>query len=220
MKSERPEAPSLKPRLRGVSHQIAFFVFLPLGVALTIFGGDGLTRLAAVVFAVSVAAMFGASALYHRSVCSPAAQRRLRRLDHAAIFGLIAGTYTPFGLLVLSGAWRITVLSIVWGGALAAMVLKLVWLDGPNWLTALLGVALGWVGVAAFPEMLDELGISASLLLVAGGIAYTAGAIVYALRKPDPLPGTFGYHEVFHALVIVAVALQYVVVSFYILPSA
>jgi hypothetical protein len=119
----------------------------------------------------------------------------LRRLDHAGIFGMIAGSYTPFGLLVLDGAWRTTVLAIVWSGALAAIVLKFVWVGAPKWLGALLGVTLGWVGVVVFPQLLRRTGPTASMLVLAGGLCYTLGALVYALRKPDPRPATFGYHE-------------------------
>jgi hemolysin III len=160
--------------------------------------------------------MFGASALYHRITWSPARRRLMRRLDHAMVYGLIAGTYTPFGLLVLHGSWRIVVLAIVWSGAAAAVVLKLVWIDGPKWLGAVIGIALGWVGVVVSPQLIDAVGISGMGLLLGGGVAYTLGAIVYAIRRPDPLPAVFGYHEIFHALVVAAVGLQYSVVAFYV----
>ena len=137
----------------------------------------------------------------------------MRRLDHAAIFLLIAGTYTPFGLLALSGAWRWTVLPIVWGGALAAIVLKLAWVDGPKWLTAALGIALGWAGVVALPQLVEHAGWAGIALLGAGGLLYTGGAVVYAMRRPDPVPAVFGYHELFHALVIAAAACQYAAVA-------
>jgi hemolysin III len=164
--------------------------------------------------------MFGASALYHRVLWEPRARRWMRRLDHAMIYTLIAGTYTPFGLLVLDGAWRITVLAIVWSGAFASIVMRIVWARAPKWVAAVLGVALGWVGVVVFPQLFDRLGIVPSLLVLVGGLCYTFGALVYARRKPDPLPAVFGYHELFHVLVIIAVVLQYVVVVFYVLPRA
>ena len=205
-----------KPRLRGVSHQIAFFAAVGLGIALIVTTHGVRPRIAAAVFAASVAAMFGASALYHRITWSPARRRMMRRLDHAMIYGLIAGTYTPFGLLVLHGNWRIVVLAIVWTGAAAAVVLKLVWVDGPKWLGAVIGIALGWVAVVVSPQLLDAVGASGMGLLLGGGVAYTAGAIVYAIRRPDPLPAIFGYHEIFHALVVAAVGLQYSVVAFYV----
>jgi hemolysin III len=207
-----------KPRLRGVLHEVAFFVTVPLGLVLALLADGARARLAACVFAASVVAMLGVSALYHRRTWSAARHRWLRRLDHAGVYGLIAGTYTPFGLLVLGGAWRVAVLAIVWSGALTATLLKLVWVDAPKWLAVGVGIALGWVGVAAFPQLLHEIGIVAGALLAAGGLFYTAGAVVYALGRPDPSPRVFGYHEVFHAFTLVAVALQYAVVAFFVLP--
>jgi hemolysin III len=197
-------------------HAAAFVIALPLGVVLVIDADTSLARIAAVVFAASVAAMFGASGLYHLPNWPEGRRRWLRRLDHAGVYGLIAGTYTPFGLLVLRGHWRPIVLGIVWSGALAAVVLKFVWVEAPKWLSAVIGIALGWVGVVVFPQLLDRIGVGGSLLVLAGGLAYTAGALVYAFRRPDPAPTVFGYHEVFHALVIVAVACQYSAVAFFV----
>jgi len=215
--ASRIETPRVKPRFRGVSHQYAFYASLVVGAALVIAASGPRETLAASIFAVTVATMFGVSALYHRLTWAPAARRWLRRLDHAAIYLLIAGTYTPFGLLVLSGRWQVTVLAIVWCGALAAIVFKLLWTDAPKWVAVAVAVPLGWVGVVAFPELLDTRGIAATTLLATGGILYSLGAIVYALRRPDPLPAVFGYHEVFHALVIAATACQYVSVAFVVL---
>ena len=209
-----------KPRLRGVFHQLAFFAALPPGVALAVIAEGGRARFAAIAFAATVAAMFGASALYHRGNWSPRWRRWLRRLDHAGIYALIAGSYTPFGLLVLEGAWAVTVLAIVWSGALAAIFVRLVWVSAPKWLAAFFGLVLGWVGVVAFPQLLAKIGLAPSLLFLAGGILYTLGALVYVRRKPDPRPSVFGYHEVFHTLVILAVALQYTVIAFFVLPRA
>ena len=181
----------------------------------------GTPRLAATVYALSVSALFGISALYHRITWASAAARRwMRRVDHSAIFLLIAGTYTPFALLVLEGRIATVILVVVWAGALGGILLKLVWIDAPKLLTAIVYVALGWVAVAAFPDLFDELGVTGTALVVAGGLLYTAGALVYALRRPDPVPAVFGYHEVFHALVILAAALQYAVIAFYVLPAA
>ena len=217
-----PPGPRLvKPRLRGVSHQWAFFVSCAIGAALVIAAPSGTPRLAAGVYALSVAALFGVSALYHRITWASAAARRwMRRLDHSAIVVLIAGSYTPFALLVLDGALSTVILIVVWAGALGGILLKLVWIDAPKLLTAIVYVALGWVAVAAFPDLIEELGVTGTALVVAGGLLYTAGALVYAFRRPDPVPTVFGYHEVFHALVIVAAALQYAVVAFYVLPGA
>lgn len=207
-----------RPRFRGRSHQIAFFLSLAAGGVLVAAADGSRQRLAAIVFAASVASMFGASALYHRVLWTPARRRWMARLDHGAIYLLIAGTYTPFGLIVLSGTWRVAVLAVVWSGAGAAICLKLAWVSAPKWLAAAMGVALGWVGIAAFPQMLDRIDPAGTALLVGGGACYTIGSIVYALRRPDPVPAVFGYHEVFHALVVVAVALQYVSIGFFVLP--
>jgi hemolysin III len=210
-----------KPRLRGVSHQWAFYVSLALGAALVVAAPAGQPRLAAAVYAVSVAALFGTSALYHRITwASQAARRWMRRLDHSMIFFLIAGTYTPFALLVLEGDLATVILVVVWAGALAGIFMKLVWIDAPKALVAILYLALGWVAVAAFPSMLDELGITGTALVVIGGLLYTAGALVYAFQRPNPVPTVFGYHEVFHVLVILAAALQYAVIAFYVIPGS
>jgi len=185
--------------------------------SLLVVSADGARRhLAAAVFAGSVAAMLGASALYHRVTWSPRLRPWMRRLDHAGIYLLIAGTYTPVGLLSLHGTLQHVTLAIVWAGAAVAIVLKFAWVGAPKWLAAATGIALGWAGVAALPQVAETAGIAAVVLLAAGGIAYTAGAVVYALKKPDPFPRVFGYHEVFHALTLVAVACQYVAVAFYV----
>lgn len=203
----------LKPRLRGVSHQFAFFGSVVLGLGLVASASGAKERASTAVFGAAVATMFGISALYHRVTWRPRARRWMRRLDHAAIYLLIAGTYTPFCLLALSGAWRWTVLPIAWGGALVAIIYKLAWVDGPTWVSAVMAVALGWVGVVALPQLWDHAGAAGVALLGAGGALYTAGAVVYARRRPDPVPAVFGYHELFHALVIAAAACQYVAVA-------
>jgi hemolysin III len=205
-----------KPRLRGVLHQAAFIVAVALAPLLIVGADGGRPRLAAAVFAGSVAACFGASALYHRVTWTPRVRLWMRRVDHAGVYLLIAGTYTPVSLLVLSGAWRPVVLTIVWAGAAAAIILKFVWVQAPKWLAAAIGLALGWVAVVALPQLIIHLDPAAVTLLVVGGLAYTAGAIVYARRRPDPAPAVFGYHELFHALTIVGVACQYVAIAFFI----
>lgn len=173
-------------------------------------------RLAAAAFAGSVAACFGASALYHRVTWTPRVRLWMRRIDHAGVYLLIAGTYTPVSLLVLEGNWRPVVLTIVWAGAAAAIVLTLVWVAAPKSITTAIGIALGWVAVVALPQLVTRLNLTAVILLVVGGLAYTAGAVIYALRRPDPVPAVFGYHELFHALTIVGVACQYVAIAFFI----
>jgi hemolysin III len=210
-----------KPRLRGVTHEWAFFISLPLGLGLVLSAPSGRAALAAGIYALSVALLFGASALYHRiSWASVAARRWMRRVDHSMIFVLIAGTYTPFALLALDGTLATAILVAVWVGAGAGIVMSLVWPDAPKWLLAVVYVALGWVAIAAFPAMLDRLGITAMAMVAAGGALYTAGAVIYATRRPNPSPTVFGYHEIFHALVIGAAALQYAVVAFYVVPNA
>jgi len=208
-----------KPRMRGVFHEWACVVSVPLGVALVLVTDTTRGRVAAAVFAASVVAMFGASALYHRPTWSPAWRARLGRIDHAGIYCLIAGTYTPVGLLVLRGNWRITVLAIVWGGAAMAITLKFVWPKAPKWVAVVVGISLGWVGIVVFPQLISRAGLACALLILAGGVAYSVGAVVYARRRPDPFPAVFGYHEIFHILVVIAVALQYSAIAFFILPT-
>jgi hemolysin III len=216
-----PGVPLPKPRLRGVLHQWAFFASLVLGTVLVVFAPGGRGTLAAAIYAASVAALFGVSALYHRiDWASPASRRRMRRLDHTMIFVLIAGSYTPFALLVLEGPIATLILIAVWAGAAAGALMKLLWIDAPKWLVALTYVLMGWVAVAAFPGLIEELGVTPTVLVGVGGVLYTLGAVVYALKRPDPLPAVFGYHEVFHLLVIAAAAVQYAVIAFFVLPSA
>jgi hemolysin III len=209
--------PAIKPRFRGVLHQWAFFVSVVAGAALVLVAPAGRATLATAIYALTVAGLFGVSAVYHRvNWVSTTARRWMRRLDHSMIFLLIAGTYTPFALLVLHGALATAVLVAVWGGAFAGIVLNLLWIDAPEWLTAVVYVTLGWVAIVAFPAMFDELGVIATLLVALGGVLYTVGAVVYATRKPNPLPTVFGYHEIFHSLVIAAAAVQYSVVAFFV----
>jgi hemolysin III len=208
------EGVNLKPRLRGVLHQWAFVVFVGLAALLIVLASGAAERTAAATFAGALVAMFGTSALYHRvNWRSLGARMWLRRLDHAMIYVLIAGTYTPFALLALEGGWRWSILSIIWAGALAAIVLTLVWVEAPKWLSAALGILLGWIGIVMVPKLVDTIGLLGTLLLAVGGLLYTFGAIVYARRRPDPVPTVFGYHEVFHACVIGAAACQYAVVA-------
>jgi hemolysin III len=207
-----------KPRLRGVFHELGFYAALGLGAALVVTAHGGRPRVAAAVFAGSVAFCFGASALYHRPMWTPRPRAWLARLDHAGVFLLIAGTYTPFGLLVMSEGWAVPVLTIVWTGALVATLVKLFWFEAPKWLSAAIGLALGWVSVAAFSQLL-KLPLPGLLLVVVGGVLYTVGALVYAYRRPDPLPRVFGYHELFHVLTLAAVGCQYAAIAFFVLST-
>ncbi len=208
----------IKPRLRGVSHEYAFFVSIALGIALVAAASDGRARLAASVYAVAVTALLGTSALYHRVTWRPRARRWMRRLDHSMIFVLIAGTYTPVCLLALHGPLARTILIVVWAGALGGVVFKLLWIDAPKWLLALVYVALGCVSAALFGELPAAVGWLGVAGLAAGGLLYMIGAVVYASGRPNPWPKTFGYHEVFHALVLGAAALHYAVIAFAVLP--
>jgi hemolysin III len=213
--------PSAKPKLRGVSHQWAFFVSIFTGAVLILLAPNGEAMMAASIYAVSVMALFGTSALYHRiNWRSLSARRWMRRLDHSMIFVLIAGTYTPFALLALDGAVATAILIVVWSGAAAGVVLQLCWVDAPRLLSAIVYVAMGWVALAAFPQMIDKIGITGTALVAAGGLLYSVGAGIYAFKRPNPVPKVFGYHEVFHALVIAAAALHYAVVALIVLPGS
>ncbi len=208
-----------KPLLRGVLHQVGFSVSLVLGTLLIVGSAGATEHVGASVFAGSVAACFGLSALYHRVNWRPGVRLWMRRADHAGIYLLIAGTYTPVCLLALSGTWRFAVLAVVWVAAAAAIVLKFAWVDAPKWLAAVIGIALGWAGVALLPQLAHRVHPAAIVLLALGGVAYTVGAVIYALRRPDPVPAVFGYHEVFHALTIVGVGFQYVAIAFFVIQA-
>jgi hemolysin III len=208
----------VKPRLRGVFHEYAFFVSLACGVALILAASDGRARVAAIIYAFAVSALLGTSALYHRVTWRPAARRWMRRLDHSMIFVLIAGTYTPVALLALKGSLASTILIVLWIGALGGVVFKLLWIDAPKWLFAAVYVALGLVTAAVFGELPSTIGWLGVAGLAVGGLLYVIGAVVYASQRPDPSPKVFGYHEVFHVLVLVAAALHYAVIAFAVLP--
>ena len=201
-----------KPLLRGVSHEIAAAVALAGWVALALVATPGRARVAANVYGASLFTLFLVSALYHRPAWQPAARRLMRRLDHSAIFLLIAGTYTPI-CLALPPASGQRLLAIVWSGAAAGILQSLLWVRAPKALSAAIYVLLGWVVVTALPALRAALGGTAIALLFAGGAAYTVGAVVYATRRPDPFPRVFGYHEVFHALVIAAAACHFAVAA-------
>lgn len=210
--------PLLKPRLRGILHQWAFALSLLAGLGLVLEAGSARARVALSVYALSVAALFGTSAVYHRvNWRTLRARRWMRRLDHTMIFVLIAGTYTPFALLVLNGTVATVILIGVWAVALAGAIFKLVWIDAPGWLAATTYVAMGWIAVIAIPDLVDRLGLAPVGALALGGVLYSAGAVIYARKRPDPVPTVFGYHELFHLLVILAAALQYAVVAFWVI---
>jgi len=212
-----PTANPVKPRLRGVFHELGFYVALGTGFVLVLSAPDGRPRAAAIVFAVSVASCFGASALYHRPTWTPPVRAWLARVDHAGVYLLIAGAYTPFAFLVMTRAWAVPVLAVVWSGAFIGILLKLFWVRAPKWLSAAIGLALGWVGAAAFSQLL-KLQLAGVLLVIAGGVLYTLGAMVYIRRRPDPVPRVFGYHELFHVLTLAATACLYVSIALFVLP--
>jgi hemolysin III len=215
---QRMEIGAVKPRLRGVFHQWAFFAAVAAGIVLVALA-DGLReRFATWVYAAALAAMFGASAVYHRvDWRTPARRAWARRLDHSTIFLFIAGTYTPFALLAFEGALASIVLVTVWIGALLGLAINLCWIDAPTWAGALAYLAVGWIGVITVPQLFSSLGIGAALLVVVGGLLYTLGAVVYSVGRPDPFPGIFGYHEVFHVLVVAAATVQFVAISLIVL---
>jgi hemolysin III len=212
---------AVKPKLRGVSHEWAFFISLVLGAALIIAAKTTEATFAVSIYAVSLSALFGTSALYHRVNWSrPNVRLWMRRLDHSMIFFLIAGTYTPFALLALNGALADAILVVVWVGAIAGAVVEMVWIDHPKWVAALIYVSLGWVAAIAFPGLWSEMGVGGTMLVAVGGLLYTAGAVVYATQRPNPNPRVFGYHEVFHLFVILAAAAHFAAIAFFALPAA
>lgn len=212
---------AVKPKLRGVSHQWAFVVSLFLGAGLIVAADTPRATLAVAIYAASLSALLGTSALYHRvDWRRPQARRWMRRLDHSMIFFLIAGTYTPFALLALNGPLADAILVVVWAGAIAGAVVEMVWIEHPKWVAALIYMALGWVAAVAFPGLWDEMGLGGTLLVALGGLLYTAGAVVYATQRPNPNPRVFGYHEVFHLFVIAAAAAHFAAIAFFALPAA
>lgn len=210
-----------KPKLRGVSHEWAFFVSLFLGAGLIVAADTPQATFAVAIYAASLSALLGTSALYHRVEWKrPDVRLWMRRLDHSMIFFLIAGTYTPFALLVLDGPLADAILAVVWIGAIAGAIVEMVWIEHPKWVAALVYISIGWVALIAFPELWSEMGAGGTLLVGAGGLLYTVGAVVYATQRPNPNPRVFGYHEVFHLFVIAAAAAHFAAVAFFALPAA
>jgi hemolysin III len=216
-----PEADeAAKPRLRGVFHEVAFFVSLVTGTALVAAAPTLSSGLIMAVYATSISLLFGVSALFHRHTWGPVGRRRMRRLDHSTIFIAIAGSYTPVAVYALGGWARTTVLCLVWVGAVIGITARQVWLDAPKWVIAVPYVVVGWAAVIVLPELWQSLGSVGFTLLLAGGLAYSAGAVVYAAKRPNPAPGVFGYHEVFHACTIIGAALHFVCIAGFVLPLA
>lgn len=206
------------PRLRGVFHQYAFFVAVAAGAVLVALADGFRERFAVWVYAVALAAMLGVSALYHRFPWRSATGRlRARRLDHAMIFVFIAGSYTPFALLAFTGALQTVILVSVWGGAALGVAIELYWIHAPRWVSAIAYLAVGWIGIIALPEIFQSLGVAVAVLLVIGAGLYTLGALTYATTWPNPFPSTFGFHEIFHLLVLAAAVAQFVALSLVVL---
>jgi hemolysin III len=172
------------------------------------------------IYMVSIAALFGVSAAFHRVRWSPEGRRRMRRADHATIFVAIAGSYTAVAGLALRGWAQVLIISLVWAGAVVGITVRQLWLDAPKWAIAIPYVVVGWCAVAVLPQLLHALGGVGFGLLFVGGAFYTVGAIVYSARRPNPVPGVFGYHEVFHACTVVGATLHFVVINVYALPRA
>ena len=205
----------VKPALRGWLHLVWFEASLVLGTLLVARAHGAVRITALAIYAASVSALFGISALYHRGTWSAAWNRRLQRLDHAMIFLLIAGTATPAFLLAASGTFRLACLVIMWALTVAAATVRLAWMSAPELVAGSTFVALGWVAVVALPGVWTRAGAAAGALMLAGGLLYTAGALCYHRRRPDPYPAVFGYHEVFHALVCAAAACQYAAIALF-----
>ena len=206
------------PRLRGVFHQYAFVAAVIAGTLLVVLADGYFERFAVWVYAMALAAMFGASALYHRYPWrSPSARLRARRLDHAMILVFIAGTYTAFALVAFTGTARVVGLVTVWIGAALGIVLNLVWIDAPRWLSAAAYLGVGWVGLILIPQLFPALGVAAAVLVIVGGALYSVGALAYATAWPNPLPAAFGFHEIFHLFVIAAAAAQFAALSLVVL---
>jgi hemolysin III len=206
-----------KPRMRGWLHAYAFFVAVACGAVLVSLAAarPGLVPvLSCTIYAVTTCGLFGVSALYHRRVWTPRGYAVMRRLDHAMIFIFIAGTYTPFCLLLLPRGTAAILLAVVWTGAIAGAALKLVWPHAPRWVSAPLYLGLGWVAVVVLPDIGRAGGVTALVLLMVGGVAYSVGAFFYALRRPNPWPAVFGHHEFFHACTLVAAICHHIAVYF------
>jgi hemolysin III len=206
-----------KPRMRGWLHTYAFGVAVICGIVLCSLAATRpgwKTFVSCLIYSLTVCALFGTSALYHRRVWSPRGYKLMRRLDHSMIFVFIAGTYTPFSVLLLPPVTGRIILAVVWGGALLGVTLKLITPNAPRWLSAPLYIALGWVAVAVLPDILRQGGSPALVLLCAGGATYTVGAIFYALRRPNPWPTVFGHHEFFHACTLLAALCHHIAIYF------
>jgi hemolysin III len=211
--------PPPKPRFRGRIHQVAFFVSVPAGVVLILLANGPAAIAVASLYAVSLAAVFGSSAVYHRGHWTERARRWMKRVDHSMIYVLIAASYTPVAALVLGGTWEVVLLSVIWAGAVVGVTMKMARPDGLSIVSAALYMVLGWLAILALPQLVREMTTAELVLLLAGGMLYTIGAIVFATRRPDPSPTTFGYHEVWHSFMVAAAACHYAMILLLMLSS-
>ncbi|SDH40039.1 hemolysin III [Sinosporangium album] len=209
-----------KPRLRGWLHAGALPAAVIAGFVLVAFGPTLQARIGAAIYAVTSGLLFGVSATYHRGTLSPRLAEAFRRIDHANIYLIIAGTYTPFALLALDGVARVTLLAVIWTGAIAGVLFRVVWMSAPRWLYTALYILLGWTAIFVVPQLLHGAGVAAVILVLIGGVLYSAGGVIYGLRRPDPSPRWFGYHEVFHSFTIAAYVVQYIAVSLVVYSAA
>ncbi len=202
-----------RPRMRGVLHAYAAPIAAAVGIGVLALADDARSRTGVAVWVMTMTALFAVSATYHRGRWRPAVRAWLQRVDHSMIFVFIAGSYTPFCLLLLEGSKSWLVLSITWGGALAGVATRLVWHTAPRWLFGPMYIALGWVAVVVLPDLVRSAPVYTNVLLLIGGLLYTLGAVVFATRRPDPVPHVFGYHEVFHALTVIAASCHAVAIT-------
>ena len=207
-----------KPTYRGVLHSYAFFAAIPAVVYLMAYSNSGPLFWSMLIYSISLLGLLGTSALYHRIRWSPKAERAMGTLDRTMIYAFIAGSITPFAVLAMTGILPIVLLSVFWGAVLMGAIVNLFWLNAPRWIHSILYLAVSWAGIVAVPQLWDNLGFTALAWIFAGGILYSIGGIVYALQRPDPLPKVFGFHEVFHVFVTLAVAIHYGVISQYLIP--
>lgn len=223
MSKKRRTKKILREPVNGLTH-LAGGVLAVAGLVVLLVGAAGAGRpdqlVAFGVFGSSLIVLYTASALYHLLPLSPAGVARLRRLDHMSIFALIAGTYTPFCLLVLEGGWRWGLLGLIWGLALGGVLIKLFWMDAPRWLSVLIYLGMGWIAVIAGPQLFRTLPADGIAWVLAGGLVYSAGALVYGLKRPNPAPGIFGFHELWHLFVLAGSACHFWAVLRYVAPLA
>jgi hemolysin III len=208
-----PDFTQLKPLLRGWLHAVTAPMALAAGIVLIALAPHTTARWAVAIYTLTAVLLFGTSALYHRGNWSPKVERLLKRIDHSNIFLIIAGSYTPFAVLLLHGSTQAAVLWVVWSGAIAGVVFRVVWVGAPRWLYTPLYIGMGWVAVFFLPEFMRRGGVAVLVLVAVGGLLYSAGGVIYAFKRPNPSPRYFGFHEIFHTLTVLAFICQYVAIS-------